>query len=150
MYFGCGRQSARRPSFAKYEPASAEAPHGRESCKNLTKWPPNSPADQVLPVLPFHRPLCAPRSLLCTAGRLEDHNSLGCHVETDLIIANYKRLFCLRMGRSRFSRQPATLRARSHEVGLSSALRKECLTIGAVALLVPLALTRSFRCTWLR
>jgi hypothetical protein len=68
----------------------------------------------------------------------------------DLDNRELQTLFCLRKGRSRFSRQPATLRARPDEVGLSSALRKECLTIGAVALLVPLALTRSFRCSRLR
>lgn len=38
MYVGCGRQSARRPPFAKYEPALPRFHMAESECKNLTKW----------------------------------------------------------------------------------------------------------------
>jgi hypothetical protein len=90
------RRDARpSPSMNRHLPKLHMA---EKSVQEFDKWQPNSPADQVPPVLPFHRALCAPRSLLCTAGRLEDHNSLGCHIETDLIIANYERSFVFTWG----------------------------------------------------
>ena len=116
MYLGCGRQSARRTSFAKYEPAPAEGPHIGELVQEFDKATP-SLASGISSLICIAR---TRRRMRRTTGRSQltglSHRKQNRFVNRALQTAALSS-----HGRSRFSQQLGSLRARHYEVRLSAA-----------------------------